>query len=254
MSNTLNVKPLPRKPIHKAGKTTPLDEVELVDVSPESQNDEESQNSQFELDQDVTGNYEIYTDTAGSDYDYENGESRHRSLSRDPFEISRSCPRTPPRPKQPKYRSTTPAAAARSFRNKSFSSSISSSSRSESLVDPKTNSSLFSMFMIAILLVVFAGALAFFIDYRMKTVPAPMKNCSYVPLAKSYPHQDHKVWNILRVGIEMILNKRVEDPAVYLFVHHGGSRIDKLVKEIALHTSSCFGKTLLKFPPQILVE
>ena len=48
----------------------------------------------------------------------------------------------------------------------------------------------------------------------------------------------------LSVGIEGILNQRSHAPAVYLFTHHGGEKVPKIIKDIVLHSSSCFQKNL----------
>lgn len=67
------------------------------------------------------------------------------------------------------------------------------------------------------------------------------RNCSYEKLQQQYTEETTFVWRTLKVGIESILNNRTESPGVYLFVHHGGEHVYRLVKDIAAHSSFCFG-------------
>ncbi|XP_073840359.1 torsin interacting protein [Musca autumnalis] len=240
MSTVPNIKPLPRQPIHKGGNNK-TSETTTIETGGGATHLEESQ-LEYEEEDDYEGEeveYELYSDSIESEEYDEHGE-RSRSYSRDRFEMSRSCPRTPPRPpKRPNHRSKTPATTTTSFINESISSSsIPSSLGRESLKsDSKTNSYLLLTFFIAIVVVVLATAAACLVDYGNTKV---IRYCSYDKLQESYPEQNNKTWRILSVGIESILNKRTELPAVYLLAHHGGPRIDKLVKDIAVHTSKCF--------------
>lgn len=164
-------------------------------------------------------------------YDSENEGNLSVNLRRDKFEMSRSVPRTPPRPKPPKYqRSPTPRYTPESYRRKPMEDNRS----------PSSCSSPPLIFILAIVIGLFSAG---YFVYANRTTK-PLLECSYEKLQIQYPEQSDNVWRTLRAGAEVILNKIKTEPAVYLFVHNDNSseRVLNMVKNIALHTSNCFGK------------
>lgn len=71
------------------------------------------------------------------------------------------------------------------------------------------------------------------------------KTCKFDQLVHSVPSQSSEVWKALTINIEKLLNKMSKSPNIYLLMHSNESnneQIQKLIKDIALETSKCFGK------------
>lgn len=71
------------------------------------------------------------------------------------------------------------------------------------------------------------------------------KTCNFDQLVQSVPSQSSEVWKALTINIEKLLNKMSKSPNIYLLMHSNESnneQIQKLIKDIALETSKCFGK------------
>lgn len=71
------------------------------------------------------------------------------------------------------------------------------------------------------------------------------KTCKFDQLVHSMPSQSSEVWKALTINIEKLLNKMSKSPNIYLLMHSNESnneQIQKLIKDIALETSKCFGK------------
>ncbi|KAH8335321.1 hypothetical protein KR074_011896, partial [Drosophila pseudoananassae] len=66
------------------------------------------------------------------------------------------------------------------------------------------------------------------------------KTCAFEVLRGMQPTQPDKVWRALQKGIEGILNKEVNRPSVFLFLHED-QRQHKLISDIATEASRCFG-------------
>lgn len=72
-----------------------------------------------------------------------------------------------------------------------------------------------------------------------------VKTCTFEELKKRAPSQSTDVWKALRCNIEDMLNKKSKSPNVFLFLYtnqSNESEMQKLVNDIALETSKCFGK------------
>lgn len=71
------------------------------------------------------------------------------------------------------------------------------------------------------------------------------KTCKFDQLRQNVPSLSSEVWNALTINIEKLLNKMSKSPNIYLLMHSNESnneQIQKLIKDIALETSKCFGK------------
>ncbi|XP_065360367.1 uncharacterized protein TORIP [Calliphora vicina] len=148
------------------------------------------------------------------------------------FNVSRSVPRTPKRPKP------IPVNGSRTL--------LYTAERSETLQQKSTpNSSSLRYIILLGLVVVFAVYFAL-----PKEEIKKVKYCSFENLQKLYPQEKPKTWRTLKVGIESILNERVQQPAVYLFAHHGGQQVFQLIKDIAVQASGCFGKQMVPIEMQ----
>lgn len=93
---------------------------------------------------------------------------------------------------------------------------------------------------IAILLILLA--VAYSNIFVRKSEP---KTCKFDQLRESAPKQSSEVWKALTINIEKLLNKMSKSPNIYLFMHSNESnnkQIQKLIKDIALETSKCYGK------------
>lgn len=67
------------------------------------------------------------------------------------------------------------------------------------------------------------------------------KQCDFKDLRTKYPQQQEKVWRALQKGIEGLINKKDKHPSVFLFLHQD-PKLQKLIDEIAIEASMCFGK------------
>ncbi|XP_034482490.1 uncharacterized protein LOC117787960 [Drosophila innubila] len=70
-----------------------------------------------------------------------------------------------------------------------------------------------------------------------------VKTCDFKELRRQLPLQSTDVWEALQINIQLLLNKRIDSPNIYLFLHSSesnGSKIQKLIQDIALETSKCF--------------
>lgn len=72
-----------------------------------------------------------------------------------------------------------------------------------------------------------------------------VKRCAFEELRQRPPLQSEDVWKALSINIELLLNKKIKSPNVYLFLHTNQSSeypIQKLINDIAMEASKCFGK------------
>ncbi|EDW70843.1 uncharacterized protein TORIP [Drosophila virilis] len=70
-----------------------------------------------------------------------------------------------------------------------------------------------------------------------------VKRCAFEELRQRPPLQSEDVWKALSINIELLLNKKIKSPNVYLFLHSNQSSeypIQKLINDIARETSKCF--------------
>ncbi|XP_064545261.1 uncharacterized protein TORIP [Drosophila montana] len=70
-----------------------------------------------------------------------------------------------------------------------------------------------------------------------------VKRCAFEDLRQRPPLQSEDVWKALSINIELLLNKKIKSPNVYLFLHSNQSSeipIQKLINDIAVETSKCF--------------
>lgn len=71
------------------------------------------------------------------------------------------------------------------------------------------------------------------------------KSCKFDHLRNRSPLQSSKVWDALTINIELLLNGKTKSPNIYLLMHSkkdSGKKMQKLIKDIALETSKCFGE------------
>ncbi|XP_026832831.1 uncharacterized protein LOC6545489 isoform X1 [Drosophila erecta] len=68
------------------------------------------------------------------------------------------------------------------------------------------------------------------------------KQCAFKDLRTKYPLQQEQVWKALQKGIEGVINKKDKHPSVFLFLHQD-SKLRKLIEQIAVEASMCFGGT-----------
>ncbi|XP_017089575.2 uncharacterized protein TORIP [Drosophila bipectinata] len=83
-------------------------------------------------------------------------------------------------------------------------------------------------------------ALVIIISVYVKSDKVSRKTCAFEGLRGKLPSQPDKVWRALQKGIEGIVNKEVNRPSVFLFLHED-QRQHKLIRDIATEASSCFG-------------
>ncbi|CAD7006119.1 unnamed protein product [Ceratitis capitata] len=86
---------------------------------------------------------------------------------------------------------------------------------------------------IAVVVVLF-GLIIGFVNIDNKS------DCTFEELSQKYYKQNGKIWDTLSSGINNIKNKQSKQSGVYLFVAENGSKMEKIVKSIAEHTSKCF--------------
>ncbi|XP_037930609.1 torsin-1A-interacting protein 1 [Teleopsis dalmanni] len=106
--------------------------------------------------------------------------------------------------------------------------------------DKKSSESHFGRYTKSLIVVIAVIGLSMYFFVILKAQQPTNKSCSFNELRQKYPTQQEKIWRRLEVGIENILNKRVESPAVYLFVHKVQG-IEEIITEIAKRFSFCFG-------------
>lgn len=95
---------------------------------------------------------------------------------------------------------------------------------------------------IAIAILLILPAVAYSKIFVQKSVP---NSCKFDQLRQRAPLQSSEVWKALTINIEKLLNKMSKSPNIYLLMHSNESndkQIQKLIKDIALETSKCFGK------------
>lgn len=192
-----------RKPLHNYSNTSVYS------------NEDHSQ----EIQDDSNGNEEIQS--SESDF-FEEDDSTNNGdeyRTRKVFELSRSVPRTPQRPRA--------RAATRS-------PSISNYASKSKVESEQTSSLPLIAIIVVIISAIIAGVFSLISNDNQKY-------CHYDELQKQYPQQDQTLWRTLKVGVELILNRRTHSPAVYLFAHQGGPHVFQLVKDIASQSSKCFG-------------
>ncbi|XP_075161193.1 torsin interacting protein [Haematobia irritans] len=201
-----NIKVTGRRSIHRNENSN-----QSRDVSPDPN---EIGDSQAEYDS--TGEY------SASDFeDYERGVSLGPKEIRESFNMSRSVPRTPQRPKISKTSSYMPEDTI--------------------IYEPQSSSmKIFSPWPLTILIVIFSALSGVYVLGNGSN----KRLCTFDSLQTQYPSQDSKVWQTLKFGIESILNKERNTPVVYLFAHYGDNQMHEIVKDIASHTSHCFGKEM----------
>ncbi|KAM7357521.1 torsin interacting protein [Cochliomyia hominivorax] len=176
--------------------------------------------------------HDQYNTESGSDLEgVEENESyvEEKYKRRNNLNISRSPPMTPQRRKlSPVRDSPIPGYAARKARKPSL----------EEIENEEEKSYV-------VHLALFLGILAIGAYLAWPDNVPQIKSCSFDSLQKSYPQQEPRLWRSLKVGIEMILNKRTPKPVIYLFAHHGDELDFQLIKNIALRSSSCFGQQMI---------
>ncbi|KAI8117272.1 hypothetical protein FF38_03443 [Lucilia cuprina] len=171
---------------------------------------------------------QITTESGGSDLEGFEDEIIYNSKGyklRPDFNVSRSVPRTPQRPK-PKPVVSSPKSPQ--YANEKATMPL-----------PQVQHSL-SPFHILLISFTLLLASWYFVPREIKP-----RNCSFDALQEKYNQENPHIWRTLSVGIETILNRRTEQPAVYLFAHYGGPNVFRLIKDIARHSSGCFGKQML---------
>lgn len=67
------------------------------------------------------------------------------------------------------------------------------------------------------------------------------RSCSFENLQSEYASESDTVWLQLQFGIEIILNKKIDKPAVYLLAHKNTENSLSLIEKIAQQSSECFG-------------
>lgn len=139
-----------------------------------------------------------------------------------PIKYTPECANPPPSPRQEqkKQRPQSPAKQPQNLENKE--------SRSSNL---KLILYAF-LFILPLLLGIF-------------TMKPKLKTCDFKELRQQLPLQSAEVWNTLKINIELLMNKRIKSPNIYLFLHtseNSGGKLQKLIQDIALETSKCFGE------------
>lgn len=205
-----------RKPLHNYSNTR---------KSPDNDNSQEIQEDS-NITEGIPSNESDFDEEDSSQYPL---HSEYKK--RDVFESSRSVPPASPRSRSRAASSSPPI--------------VKSVSKSKPV--PKVSSKSYSLItIIAILLsAIIVGSLNKYSSFNDNEYNE--NECNYDELQEQYPHQDQELWRTLNVGINLIFNKIIQSPAVYLFVHQGGPRVFKLVHDIARKSSKCFGKSKSRF-------
>ncbi|KAL7732338.1 hypothetical protein ACLKA6_004324 [Drosophila palustris] len=155
-----------------------------------------------------------------SDDDAEYTDRTTSDTSQYPINYTPECADPPPSPRQEqrKQQPQSPKKQQQNLENK------------ESL-----NSYLkLIMYAILIILPVLLG---------LFTMKPKLKTCDFKELRQHLPLQSAEVWNTLKINIELLMNKRIKSPNIYLFLHtseNSGGKLQNLIQNIALETSKCF--------------
>lgn len=171
----------------------------------------------------------VKTNASDSDSESESELEEERTNENTSVQQSDPSPPTTPIQESPRPR--------KSVQNKVQLESYSSSTVSS---NPPQSSTNLKWIPYAFLLIL--PALAYSNIFMLKSGP---KTCKFEKLRNLSPLQSSEIWDALTINIELLLNGKSKSPNIYLLLHsnkNNGKKMQKLIKDIALETSKCFGK------------